>query len=82
MTSIKLIFRPSTKGKTQGTLSFRIIHHRSIRQITTGHHIHAHEWDRQTGCIIAEAATAERLDLIERELREQGFLAPLQPWEK
>ena len=42
-----------------------------LSTVTDGYHYH-----------LVEAATAERLDLIERELREQGFLAPLQPWEK
>ena len=73
MTSIKLIFRPSTQCEARGTLSFRIIHRRTTRQITTRHHIHGHEWDRQTGCIIAEAATAERktyLQNIRQALRD------------
>lgn len=38
---------------------------------TDGYHYH-----------LVEAASPERLDLIEKELREHGFLAPLQPWEK
>ena len=38
---------------------------------TDGYHYH-----------LVEAATTERLDLIEKELQEHGFLAPLQPWEK
>ena len=38
---------------------------------TDGYHYH-----------LLEAATPERLDLIEKELQEHGFLAPLQPWEK
>ena len=42
-----------------------------LSTVTDGYHYH-----------LVEAATAERLDLIERELREQGFLAPLHPWEK
>jgi len=28
-----------------------------------------------------EATTPDRLNLIEKELKEHGFLAPLQPWE-
>lgn len=38
---------------------------------TDGYHYH-----------LVEAASPERLDLIEKELRGHGFLAPLQPWEK
>ena len=37
-----------------------------LSTVTDGYHYH-----------LVEAATAERLDLIEGELREQGFLAPL-----
>lgn len=38
---------------------------------TDGYHYH-----------LVEAATPDRLALIERALDEEGFLAPLQPWEK
>lgn len=41
-----------------------------LSTVTDGYHYH-----------LVEAATPERLNLIERELRERGFLAPLQPWE-
>ena len=37
---------------------------------TDGYHYH-----------LVEAATPDRLNLIEKELKEHGFLAPLQPWE-
>lgn len=37
---------------------------------TSGYHYHR-----------IEAASEERLDRIERELKEKGFLAPRQPWE-
>ena len=37
---------------------------------TDGYHYH-----------LVEAATPDRLSLIEKELKEHGFLAPLQPWE-
>ena len=37
---------------------------------TDGYHYH-----------LVEAATPDRLNLIEKELQEHGFLAPLQPWE-
>ncbi len=42
-----------------------------LSTVTDGYHYH-----------LIEAATNERLDLIEHELKEQGFLAPLLPWEK
>ena len=37
---------------------------------TDGYHYH-----------LVEAANPDRLSLIEKELKEHGFLAPLQPWE-
>ncbi len=37
---------------------------------TSGYHYH-----------LIEAPSEERLDLIERQLKEAGILAPLQPWE-
>ena len=38
---------------------------------TSGYHYH-----------LVEAASEERLDLIEEQLKKAGFLAPLQPWEQ
>ena len=32
--------------------------------------------------LLLEAASEERLDLIEEQLKKAGFLAPLQPWEQ
>ena len=39
--------------------------------VTSGYHYH-----------LVEASSEDRLDLIENELRQAGFLAPLQPWEQ
>ena len=41
-----------------------------LSSATSGYHYH-----------LVEAASEERLDLIEQRLREAGFLAPLKPWE-
>ena len=41
-----------------------------LSSATDGYHYH-----------LVEAATPARLRLIEKELKEHGFLAPLQPWE-
>lgn len=43
---------------------------RNLSSATNGFHYH-----------LIEAASEERLDLIEKALREQGFLAPLTSWE-
>ena len=42
-----------------------------LSNATSGYHYH-----------LVEASSEERLDLIEKQLREAGFLAPLQPWEE
>ncbi|MDD6033218.1 MAG: 3H domain-containing protein, partial [Oscillospiraceae bacterium] len=38
---------------------------------TSGYHYH-----------LVEASSEDRLDLIENQLQQAGFLAPLQPWEQ
>ena len=44
---------------------------RHLSNATGGYHYH-----------LVEALSEERLDLIERDLKEHGFLAPLSPWER
>ena len=44
---------------------------RYFQSATSGYHYH-----------LIEASSEERLDLIEKQLGEAGFLAPLQPWEQ
>ena len=43
----------------------------ALSNATSGYHYH-----------LVEAASEERLDLIEEQLKKAGFLAPLQPWEQ
>ena len=45
-------------------------HSTVLSSATSGYHYH-----------LVEASSEERLDLIEKQLKEAGFLAPLQPWE-
>lgn len=42
-----------------------------LSSATSGYHYH-----------LIEAENEERLNLIEKQLKDAGFLAPLQPWEK
>ena len=42
-----------------------------LSNATSGYHYH-----------LVEAASEERLELIEEQLKKAGFLAPLQPWEQ
>ncbi len=46
-------------------------HSTVLSSATSGYHYH-----------LVEAASEERLDMIEQQLKMAGFLAPLQPWEK
>ncbi len=43
----------------------------ALSSATSGYHYH-----------LVEAASEERLDLIGKQLKEAGFLAPLRPWEQ
>ena len=43
----------------------------ALSSATSGYHYH-----------LVKAASEKRLDLIEKQLQQAGFLAPLQPWEK
>lgn len=45
MATVKIIYRPSASGTSPGTLYFRLIHKRRIKQIHTGLHIFINEWD-------------------------------------
>lgn len=46
-------------------------HSTVLSSATSGYHYH-----------LVEAASEERLDMIEQQLKMAGFLAPLQPWEQ
>lgn len=45
MATIKVIFRASSSESVEGTLFYRIIHKRKMRQIHSGHRIERNEWD-------------------------------------
>lgn len=62
----------SVPGRTCGNFcnSFEDSSSTVLSTATDGYHYH-----------LVEAATPDRLSLIEKELKEHGFLAPLQPWE-
>lgn len=52
MATIKVIFRAASNGGKEGTLYYRIIHKRRVRQIHTGNRISCHEWDKESGSVI------------------------------
>lgn len=49
MTTIRTVFRVSSKDPCEGTLFFRIIHKRKMRQVHSGCKIQIAEWDDESG---------------------------------
>lgn len=52
MASVKVKFRPSIQVGKEGTIYYRVIHKRVIRQIKTDYRILADEWDEKNGAVI------------------------------
>lgn len=61
MTSIKIKFRPSSVEGKEGSIYFRIIHNRVVRQLNTVYRIFASEWDEEAETIIANG---DRINII------------------
>ena len=53
MTSIKIKFRTSSVEGKEGSIYFRIIRNRVVRQLNTDYRIFASEWDEDAETIIA-----------------------------
>lgn len=62
MTSVNLVFRPSTKrGRSPGSLSLRIVHNRRSKTVTlTGCRVFYEEWDKESQIIIYPREDPER----------------------
>lgn len=72
MTSIKLKYRPSTIQGKEGTLFYQIIHNRTLRRISTRHHIYNDEWCTDDESIIIpneEMPRKERLIAIRNDIQ-------------
>lgn len=52
MTTIKVKFHPSTVKDRTGSIVYLVTHHRTVRQITTGHKIFPFEWDKRQSKVI------------------------------
>ena len=72
MTTVKLKFRPSSSAKAEGTLYYQLSHKRSVKCISTGHHILPHEWDasKETIAIPARGERKARLELMQRDINQ------------
>ena len=67
MATIKIRFRiPSVTAK-EGTLAYRVIHKKEVRQLSSGYRVFQKEWDsvRSEVCIPPEASTSRKIYLEE-----------------
>lgn len=78
MTTIKLKFRPSRIVEAKGTLYLQVIHKRVVRQVRTGCHILASEWDKDSASLIFPRKDVERVRyLMEVQNRIEFLTAQL-----
>jgi len=72
MATIKVIFRASSPGESEGTLYFRILHKRKVRQIHTGNRVAKNEWDNERESIRDDVNPARReyLKAVTDKLKE------------
>lgn len=72
MTTLKVIFRSSSTIGCEGTLYFRIIHKRKVRQIHTGHRILKSEWDSEKNEVKVsdDSGRKEYLVTVKNHLKE------------
>lgn len=72
MASIKVIFRASSPQSSEGTLYYRVIQKRKVRQIHTGIRISREEWDEPSSAVSVKGETTrqEQLKAIQKRLRD------------
>lgn len=67
--AIKVIFHPSTVADHKGSIYYRIIHERKVRQLSSKYHIYNNEWDNRRS-MPTSSPTDERRNEIDT-VREQ-----------
>ena len=74
MATVKIKFRVSSVGTKEGTLYYRVIHKRHVRQVNAGYRLYPHEWDAASGKIVfrpdMEKSRRDYLVSLESALRE------------
>ena len=72
MATIKVIFRASSSESAEGSLFYRIIHKRKMRQIHSGHRIQRNEWNDDTNELVmtADSSRAEYIHSVRCSLDE------------
>ncbi len=89
MASIKVKFRPSTVADREGTIYYRIIHERKVRQLLSDYHVFPFEWDESRSMVTTTQKSdrksyilsirerirwdVERLTKISRKLEADGL---------
>ena len=68
MTSIKIKFRPSSAEGREGSIHFRIIHNRVVRQSNTDYRIFVSEWDEEAETIIANGDRTNIINAIKERM--------------
>ena len=64
MTTIKLKFRPSSVQGAMGTLYYQVIHKRSVKWISTEHHVYAEEWNEEQSVLVIQSGSKRKTDLL------------------
>ena len=63
MASIKVKYRPSSMGDSEGTVYYQVIHERKVRQLLTPYKIFQHEWNPKRS-MVTVSQESERKPLI------------------
>jgi len=72
MATVKIIYRANIPASSPGTIYFRIIHKRRIKQIHTGHRIYIQEWDEahENVNLQGDGTRIEYLKRVEKSIRD------------
>ncbi len=89
MATIKVKFRPSTVADREGTIYYRIIHERKVRQLLSDYRVFSYEWDESRSMVTTTQKSdrksyilsirerirwdVERLTKISRKLEADGL---------
>lgn len=64
MTSIKVKFRPSIDGSSEGSIFYQIIHERKIRQLNSAYKVLPSEWDERRETAITDYDSARMTHIM------------------
>ena len=64
MASVKIKFRPSSGDGDLGTIYYRVIHNRVVRQMATSFKIYEHEWNNSKSIVILQRDNQQRREYL------------------